>query len=364
MTVIEAEAIPAIKPSRSGYLPYLDGLRGIAILMVLVYHAHGPLFKGGYIGVDIFFVLSGFLITSLLIKEWDRTGRIGLGHFYMRRALRLIPAVVALLVVFLAVSWFVSDDFRRCVRDALIVLFYAANWVRATGENLYALGHTWSLSIEEQFYLLWPLMFVGLRKAKLSRPSLAWLLLAAAVASAIARIVLHFNGASDERLYNGLDTHADGLLLGCSLAFFLTESRLESLATRAWVKPAGFAAMATLLAISLVVKDDAAVMFLGGFFVVVVAAAVVIIDLQSRANTVARKVTEWPALVKLGRISYGVYLWHFPIYKVLFDLRKQYGWSARWPLYLFVGGPIAIGVAVVSYRFLEIPFLRLKKKFQ
>ena len=364
MTQLAEPTIIEAQPSRLGYLPYLDGVRGVAILMVLAYHADAPFFKGGFIGVDVFFVLSGFLITSLLIKERDRDGRIDLPHFYTRRALRLLPAVVTLLVVFLIVSWFVADDFRRSATDALIVLFYGANWARSFGHSLFALGHTWSLSIEEQFYLVWPVAFILLSRAKLSRTALVWLLLIVALCLAVERAALTLHGAPTERLYNGLDTHSDALLIGCSLAFFLSLDGASAVLKAAWIRFAGYAAVAFLLVIAFVGRFNAPAMFVGGYIAVAIATAVMIVDLQARAGTVLRRVTEWPVLVRLGRISYGVYLWHFPIYKVLIALHNQHGWHVRWPLYLFGGGTLAILVAIASYRFIETPFLRLKRKYQ
>jgi len=158
---------------------------GIAILLVIGFHAHIKQLNGGYIGVDVFFVLSGFLITSLLIKEWNRAGRINLGHFYMRRALRLLPAVVLLLLVYVGVSWFVADDFKRVVQDSLFTLFYCANWgprgrlatVR-TGTHLVAFQR-------RAVYLLWPLIFIGLMLSRIPRQGLV-LLIAAIVAAGVA----------------------------------------------------------------------------------------------------------------------------------------------------------------------------------
>lgn len=357
----DASSVVARTP---GYLPYLDGLRGVAILLVLVFHTNGPFLKGGFIGVDVFFVLSGFLITSLLIKEWDRHGFIGLGHFYMRRALRLLPAVVLLLAVFLGVSWFVAEDFRKSALDAAIVLFYGANWARAMGRPMFALGHTWSLSIEEQFYLLWPLIFIVVMKVGLYRRVLAWGVLAAAVALAWVRIVLQRHGAPTERLYNGLDTHADPLLVGCSLAFFVSACGMDRLARSKWIGLAGYAGLAGLLVAAFTTRFDSRGMFLGGYLLIAIAAAALIAELLARPQSALGTALQWPALVKLGRISYGVYLWHFPIYKVLMAWHDRYQWHVRWPLYLFGGGTLAIVIAMLSYHFIEVPFLRLKKKFQ
>jgi len=380
---VDTEFIAPTRPSRGSYLPYLDGIRGIAILLVIGFHAHIKQLGGGYIGVDLFFVLSGFLITSLLIKEWNRAGRVNLGHFYMRRALRLLPAVVLLLVVYVTISWFVAADFKRVLQDALIALFYCANWARAVDFRLYGLGHTWSLSSEEQFYLLWPLIFIGLMLSKVPRQSLVLLL--AAVAAAGWRIVMFLQGAESERIYNGLDTHADALLVGCALAFFLVnlpEERQEkstvdgnatapsdlapkSLAERGpgWIL--ALVSAIFLLGAAVSSKFNSRAMFCVGYFAIAVASAIVVWDLRTRPGSIARRVTEWGPLVKLGRISYGVYLWHYPILQALVWLSKRTGQGAGWRVAMFVGGILAIYFAAeLSYHFVEMPFLRLKKKFK
>ncbi|CAN5506737.1 hypothetical protein BH10PLA1_BH10PLA1_16730 [soil metagenome] len=369
---VDTEFIAPTRPSRGSYLPYLDGIRGIAILLVIGYHAHIKQLTGGYLGVDVFFVLSGFLITSLLIKEWNRAGRINLGHFYMRRALRLLPAVVLLLIVYVSISWFVAADFKRVVQDALISLFYCANWARAMEWRLYGLGHTWSLSSEEQFYMLWPLMFIGLMLTKV-KPK-AKILFIAAVAAAGWRIVLLLRGASAERLYNGLDTHADALLIGCGLAFFLAglndENSFDALEAKplaacgpGWI--AATAATIFLLVMTVIPKFDHQGMFIAGYFAIAIASAIIVWDLRVRPGSVARRVTEWGPLVKLGRISYGVYLWHYPILQAIVLIRTHLPKNAATQIGLFVGGSLTIFfVAELSYRFVEMPFLRLKGKFK
>src|SRR5262245_60440887 len=176
---------------------------------------------GGFIGVDVFFVLSGYLITALLVVEWEQDGRISLPHFYARRALRLLPALSLLLLAYLAVGWWLTKGWQALLVNAGIVLFYAANWARALGRDLPILGHTWSLSIEEQFYLLWPPIVVVLLRLGLTRRGLAAVALGGALLAAAARVALGLAGASFQRLYNGLDTRADALLVGCFLGAVL-----------------------------------------------------------------------------------------------------------------------------------------------
>jgi len=165
-------------PFSLGYRPSLDGLRGVSILAVMSYHL--GLIRGGFLGVDIFFVLSGFLITTLLTDEWIRSGSISFRKFYMRRALRLLPALVVLAitcdfatVIFARLYWppeaFVPVVFGMAYAS-LVALFYVTNWVMISGQTLWILGHTWSLSIEEQFYLLWPLILIALPRRNGKRP--------------------------------------------------------------------------------------------------------------------------------------------------------------------------------------------------
>lgn len=209
---------------RLGYCRELDGLRGIAILAVVMFHARLASAQMGYIGVQIFFSLSGFLITCLLVEEWDRFHTLGLGRFYLRRILRLFPALVLMLLAFVGFRWLVGPEAatKSALREARTALFYASNWACAFGPNRpYFLAHTWSLSIEEQFYLLWPLLLLWALRRGVSRPSLLnWLLLGFGVAIA-NRCLQYVRWEDPYRLSFGTDTQADSLLLGCALAVAL-----------------------------------------------------------------------------------------------------------------------------------------------
>ena len=208
-----------------GHRPGLDGLRGLAILLVIFVHAGLLPTTFGFIGVDLFFVLSGFLITCLLIEEWDQTGRISLKNFYIRRGLRLLPALLAVLSVFVTVSAFTRNprEFHLDVKEALAALFYYTNWA-----NIFDLirsdyiGHMWSLSIEEQFYILWPAILLSLLRFA-SRKSLLQFILLGATISWLTRVLLFLGTtAGRERFFFGLDTRADSLLLGCAVGVALT----------------------------------------------------------------------------------------------------------------------------------------------
>jgi len=206
------------------HVPALDGLRGIAVVGVLAFHL-GHL-RGGYLGVDLFFVLSGYLITSLLLVEWEHTGRIGLGAFWSRRARRLLPALFLLIGAVAVYAWtsppaIVPGALRG---DALATLGYVANWHAVLAHHGYwelfaapsLLAHTWSLAIEEQLYVVWPLVVVV--ALRFGRRAVLWTALALAVASALTMIVIHGAGDDTARAYYGTDTRAAAVLIGAALA--------------------------------------------------------------------------------------------------------------------------------------------------
>lgn len=209
-------------PFRLGHRRWLDGLRGVAILLVL--GSHFGLVRGGFLGVDVFFVLSGFLITTLLAEEWRRDRAIDLPRFYLRRALRLLPAYLALLAV-CAAATAAGSPARRAdgFREVLVAGAYVSNWPTLHQTALPRLGHTWSLAVEEQFYLAWPVVLLALLRSHARRGTVLAVVGGFALLSAGWRAALHATHAPDEpqvsllRLYMGLDTRADALLIGCGV---------------------------------------------------------------------------------------------------------------------------------------------------
>jgi peptidoglycan/LPS O-acetylase OafA/YrhL len=321
------------------YQPSLDGLRAIAVGAVVLFHTWPALFPGGWAGVDLFFVLSGYLITQILVRELEATGAISLKRFYIRRALRLMPALAVLILAFLAFSAVAENDLRRAGLDALIAATYLTNWARAFGWGASAIGHTWSLAIEEQFYLVWPLLLIFLMR--LSRPRLiVSLLLLAAIGW---RLTLYAGGASVPRIYNGFDTHADPLLIGCLLA----------LAPRALA--GRFAALALLLLAALVLLMDFKSAFAQTFGFALVGATGAWLIAAASAEGWLKSALSWAPLVFLGKISYGIYLWHFPI----IDIGRGHVPEAL----LFVLPLLGLACAVGSYYVVERPFLRLKDRW-
>jgi peptidoglycan/LPS O-acetylase OafA/YrhL len=342
-------------------LPALDGLRGLAVLAVVGFHGGAPLAGGGFIGVDVFFVLSGFLITSIIATEQLTTGGINLRNFYMRRVLRLAPALLLLLAVYAGGSVAFSKTASRNLIDALITLCYATNWARAY--SLHApldLGHTWSLSIEEQFYLTWPLLLSWLLP-RLGRARTLRVTLGLAGGAWLARAVLVWKGSTELRVYSGLDTHADGLLLGCALALAGLSNHVSN--TRRALSPyVPAVALAVLCAFLVLGSWNSRGMFLAGYAAVNVAAATLIGSIATgTAEGSASRVSSllrFRPLTWIGTISYGVYLWHYPIFRIL----KALGFS-RWPR-LGIGMTLTFAVASLSFYLLERPALRMKKRFE
>src|SRR5205823_6453336 len=214
---------------RLGYRPYLDGLRGIFVLLVLMLHADVPFTRGGYIGVDGFFVLSGFLITALLVQEWGRTEKIDLIAFYRRRILRLFPALLALLIACALFTLFyttgaAAEDNWRGILSALV---YVGNWTRIgyLGNWHHGLGmldHTWSLAVEEQFYLTWPLLLAFMLSRRFAVRRIFAIAVSLLFASALLKVVLMYSEGPITRIGIGTDTRADALLAGCVVALLLS----------------------------------------------------------------------------------------------------------------------------------------------
>ncbi|HEY8547272.1 MAG TPA: acyltransferase family protein [Acidimicrobiales bacterium] len=333
-------------PGRLRHEPALDGLRGLAVAVVVLFHL-GRL-DGGFLGVDLFFVLSGYLITSLLLVEHRRTGAIGLGGFWARRARRLLPALLALLVgVAVLLLAFTPEAQRAGFRDdALATLGYVANWQRMVAEVGYwdmfsqpsPLDHMWSLAVEEQFYLLWPLLAVavlGRRGAPGVRALALGVVALAGAAASFVLLALTYDGLDTNRAYFGTDTRIGPTLLGATLA----AARLAT--APAWVGtasaqavarrsrgPAGQAvALAALawLAWSVVAVDGVAPWYYrGGLLTFAVAAVVLVRQVTGNGGTgpVARALS-WAPLRGLGTISYGVYLWHWPVIVYLTPERSR-----------------------------------------
>ncbi|GAC1595234.1 MAG: acyltransferase family protein [Acidimicrobiales bacterium] len=298
----------------------LDGLRGIAIVAVLAFHFGVPFVPGGFLGVDVFFVLSGFLITSLLVAEWDREGRIDLRRFWMRRARRLLPGLAIVLGVI--ASWAAVRHFANplSVRsDAIATLGYVANWRFVLGHRGYfaqygapsPLAHTWSLAIEEQFYVVWPLMAIPI----LRRWGARGLRNAAAIgatASAGLCVGLLAVGTTTARLYFGTDTRAQAILVGAALAAHLGLGASGALPRR-MSKTAALVGIGVLVEGFHALGGAAPALYSGGFTAVALAAAAVIARMVTEPAGLLSRVLSWRPLQAAGVVSYELYLWHWPV---------------------------------------------------
>lgn len=345
-----------------GYIPSLDGLRGISILAVMAFHANPSLATGGFIGVDVFFVLSGFLITTLLLQEWHSTGTVSLKNFYFRRALRLLPALLLLLAACcLYAAFFLSPaDALVNYKASLICLFYMANWVQAfyTTATMGLLKHMWSLSVEEQFYFIWPVLLMTLLSLRLKRRWIVGLVLCGIAAAALHRAMLWDGLQTVVRLYNGLDTRADALLAGCAVGLLAAWDMLpKAVWSRAIVKVCAFASLPVLALLTLFGSNQSPYMYLGMFTFVTVATANIVVMVLCEPPRFVLRILESPRLVFLGRISYGLYLWHYPVFKIIEPLPLP---PLVHPFFQFTATVVC---ASLSFYYVEKPFLRLKDRF-
>ena len=414
------------RPVSFGFIPALDGLRALAVLGVMLYHGGAPILGGGFLTIDVFFVLSGFLITSLLIGEWGKRLTIHLGQFWARRARRLLPALLVMLlgVAIYARVFATPDEFVNLRLDSLSTLFYVANWhFIFAGTNYFnltaqpsPLQHMWSLSIEEQFYLVWPpvvlaMLWLG---AKLRPARRLWPLLAAAVlgavASAVAMALLYDGPSSVMRVYEGTDTRAQDLLVGASLAIGMAlwaqrrpalppeAARTVAAGPAARVHPAagnvgaaappshrrqlrhrrgptirtidaweitprawkialqvlGWAAIAAYAYLWSHLSTPTPFLFEGGYFLVAVGVAIVIFTaVTNQLGGVSRALGN-PVFQYVGKISYGTYLWHFPLFAILSASRMH---LIGYPL-LAVRMGVTLLVATGSFYLVEEPVRR------
>jgi peptidoglycan/LPS O-acetylase OafA/YrhL len=356
--------------SRLPYLPGVDALRAIAVLAVFLYHAGVGWMPGGFLGVDVFFVVSGYLITSLLLSERRRTGGVRLGEFWVRRARRLLPAVGVLIAVTMVVAAIMEPDRMTELRgDAISSLAYVANWHFVFEHQPYfeqfqrpsLLRHLWSLSVEEQFYLFWPLAFAA-GMALLGRKRLLVGVLAGAFASLALTWIL-FDPANASRVYYGTDTHAAGLLIGIALALVWSPWQLRRARPGRWCGPildiVGVVALGYVVLSFLHVHDYDLALFHGGYLWLALASAAVIAVMAHPTARLGGLLAQ-PPLVWLGLRSYSFYLWHWPVLALTrpgLDVSLPRGILI--PLQLLT----VLALADLSYRFVELPFRGKRRIF-
>jgi len=372
-------------------MPGLDGLRAFSVIAVLLYHAELAWIPGGFLGVEVFFVISGYLITALLLAEWRQRGRIDLKTFWLRRARRLLPALYLMLVVTLALAVvFLPGEVAGLRRDAIAAFGYVTNWYLVFGHESYfeavgrpsLLKHLWSLAVEEQFYLLWPLLFtvgISFGAIRWRQRRLLLVTLAGAAASALLMAILYVPGVDPSRIYFGADTRASGLLIGAALAFVWFPGRGPTGARKAgsgarrhlwphaqlgrfrrrwgWMAPvlldvAGFAALGGLFWFFLRLGEFQPFLYRGGFATIGLTTAVVIMAIASPYTRLGAVVLAWGPLRWIGVRSYGIYLWHWPVFMVT---RPQLDVPFDGLPLLALRLTATALIADLSYRYVETP---------
>ncbi|HJQ41654.1 MAG TPA: acyltransferase family protein, partial [Jatrophihabitantaceae bacterium] len=352
---------PAVAPEpefRLGHRPSLDGLRGVAILLVVATHTFAWLLPektspvpGGIVGVDLFFVLSGFLITALLLQERKREGRVSFRGFYRRRALRLLPALWVLFLTHLFVAVILGRDLGVEARTLGGAFFYVSNWVQPLGGQIAPdLAQLWSLAVEEQFYLLWPALLVFALRRRMSPGRIA---VVAIFSSLLLRAVLAIRSTESIPLaYVTTWSRLDGLMLGALLAWLLH---------RGWrpnprlVQGSAVAAGGALLVLVHFGGLTDRFMYVWGFGVAGLASAALVLAALDPSSVLARLMS-WRPLTVMGRLSYSMYVWHLFVFSFVVSLLEHASGAER----VVVGLSAALGVSAVSHYFVERPFLRLK----
>lgn len=325
-----------------GYIPALDGLRAIGALTVMAMHCGVPFMKGGFLGVDLFFVLSGYLITTLILREVERRDRFSFVEFYFRRTLRLLPALtVVCLFGFFAIAFHKGLSIARL--ETLPAILYVSDFTRQTGWPT-ALGHTWSLSLEEQFYVVWPLTLVPALYFQ-KRKHLIVALLAMALFICLWRYHT-FNTVSHwSRAYDWPDVHSDGILIGCAAALVSRETLIKI--AKLWIP-------AVIIAVSFLclVKWGSKFSYQGGIFIFSIACAVLIAKVVTSDTSPLSNILSFGPLMWIGQISYGLYLWHFLILGLLPSLPRT--------TTVLVVFSLSFTLAALMRAYVEIPFLSLR----
>jgi peptidoglycan/LPS O-acetylase OafA/YrhL len=368
MTLTEPRPTTTRAPS---YVGGLDGLRAIAVAGVIVFHFAPSVLPAGFLGVDVFFVVSGFLIARLVTRELAGSGTVSLAGFWARRARRLLPALATVVVVVLIATAIVFSNIEiHDIRaQALGTLFYVANWVLIAGKNNYfaTVGrpspflHMWTLAVEEQFYLVLPLVFFAGRRVIVRHPvRTAAVALVGAVASTIWMGVLWSPGGDPSRAYLGTDSHAMGLLVGVAIGViagssahwerFVGALRSETRVARAAPLLAGACLAAVVLTMRFASETSTA-LYRGGFLVFAVLCGVIVAVLAARPETALSRGLGTRALVVVGLRSYSLYIWHWPVRVFITPTSGLHGFA------LFVVRlAVSVVLAEISFRLIEQPF--------
>ena len=359
--------------NKSKYLPSIDSLRALAVLAVIIYHVDVNYLPGGFLGVDLFFVLSGYLISSLIIKEYRKTGSLNLYNFYIRRARRLLPAVYFMITVGLVVMVLFNEVLlRKSHLDAIFGYIYSSNWWYIFHKLDYfdsfgaqsPFKHLWSLAIEEQFYMIFPLLFLLVNRKKKSKDgtyklnkNFLYVVLGLILVSLIAHILL-FDINNISRIYFGTDTRAFSLLVGVVGAILYPMERLHSKVTpqqNMIYSILSLVSIAGLITVMIYTSEYNTWLYRGGFLLVAILGLIVIIS-SGKQHTLMSKLLSFKPIVFIGKISYSLYLWHFPILVLTTPVSEIGNPNIFFVILRIV---LTFAVAIVSYVFVETPIRKL-----
>ncbi|WP_174221464.1 acyltransferase family protein [Staphylococcus microti] len=347
------------------YMPGLDGLRAIAVLAVIIYHFNPQWLPGGFLGVDTFFVISGYLITSLLLTEYHNTQRIDLVSFWVRRLKRLLPAVIFLIMSVLILTLIMAPSEIKPVRsDAFAALFYVSNWWYIFQDVDYfaqfevaPLKHLWSLAIEEQFYLFFPLVLLSLLYFVKRVKPILYTMIALIVISIVTMGVLYDPQGNVARVYFGTDTRLQTMLLGVVLAFIWPAFKLRAqtaIQAKLMIDGIGIAALVGLLFCFRYVSESHNGLYYGGFGLISILTLAIIASAVMPSGAFAKLLGN-PLFLYIGSRSYSLYLWHYPIIVLIHHHFVQ----GQIPMFVYVvEGALMLFMAEFSYRFIETPFRR------
>ena len=359
--------------NKSKYLPSIDSLRALAVLAVIIYHVDVNYLPGGFLGVDLFFVLSGYLISSLIIKEFRKTGTVNLYNFYIRRARRLLPAVYFMITVGLVVMVLFNEVLlRKSHLDAIFGYIYSSNWWYIFHKLDYfdsfgaqsPFKHLWSLAIEEQFYMIFPLLFLLVNRKKRSKDgtyklnkNFLYVVLGLILVSLIAHILL-FDINNISRIYFGTDTRAFSLLVGVVGAILYPMERLHAKVTpqqNMIYSVVSLVSIATLITVMIYTSEYNTLLYRGGFLLVAILGLIVIIS-SGKQHTLMSRLLSFKPIVFIGKISYSLYLWHFPVL-VLTTPVSEIGNPNI--IFVILRVILTFILATASYVFVETPIRKL-----
>ncbi|QLK85689.1 acyltransferase family protein [Staphylococcus sp. 17KM0847] len=347
------------------YLPGLDGLRAISVIGIIIYHLSAQWLPGGFLGVDTFFVISGYLITSLLLFEYDNYGRIDLITFWIKRFKRLIPAMLFVVLISVIYVVFFEPEILKAIKgDAVAALIYVSNWWYIFQDIDYfdqfkpmPLKHLWSLAVEEQFYIFYPLVLLSLLKVLKKKKWVVWTLLIISLLSAAWMFYLSMPDANNSRTYFGTDTRLQTLLIGVIFAFLWPAFKLKakpSMVSRSIVDILGSSALVGLLVLFVIVNEQQYWLYSGGFYAISLLTLLIIASVVQPQGLLAKAMGN-PLFVYIGKRSYSLYLWHF----VIITFVHKHFVAGQYPFYVYIIDVVlTLLMAEISYRYIETPFRR------